>query len=304
MNALAQQKNPQYIGRFAPSPSGPLHLGSLIAALSSYVDAKSKNGFWFLRIEDLDPPREPPGAAEYILDQLFALGLIWDGDILYQSTRLDAYQESLTRLFAQGQTYNCNCTRSEVKAMGSIYDGSCRDKNISLIEPFAVRIRTSSNIIGFDDQIQGYHQQRVEQEVGDFVILRKDKFFAYQLAVVIDDEYQQVTNVIRGCDLLDSTFRQIHLQTVLGLETPVYGHIPVITNSSGKKLSKQHFADPIDTKNDKTLIFKALKFLGQNPPNGLEDATNTEQLQWAIYNWDIQAIPKLANINEKSKRIV
>ena len=304
MNALAKQRSPEYVGRFAPSPSGPLHLGSLIAAVSSYIDAKSKNGSWLLRIEDIDPPREPPGAAEYILDQLFTLGLRWDGDVLYQSTRLDAYRESLARLSNQGLSYNCSCTRSQIKAMGSIYDGSCRDKNISLAEEFAVRVKTSNNSIGFDDKIQGYHQQRLEREVGDFIILRKDKLFAYQLAVVIDDDYQKITNVIRGHDLLDSTFRQIHLQNILGLKTPAYAHIPVIINESGKKLSKQHFADPIDAKNDKKLIFKALKFLGQGPPISLAKAHSTEQLQWAIDNWDIQAIPKLANIKEKSKRIV
>jgi glutamyl-Q tRNA(Asp) synthetase len=304
VNALAKRQIHKYVGRFAPSPSGPLHLGSLIAAVSSYIDAKSKNGFWLLRIEDIDPPRETPGSAEYILDQLFRLGLRWDGDVLYQSTRLDAYQEFLARLSNQGFTYNCSCTRSQIKAMGSIYDGSCRDKNISLAEEFAVRVKTSNNSIGFDDQIQGYHQQRLEREVGDFIILRKDKLFAYQLAVVIDDDYQQITNVIRGHDLLDSTFRQIHLQNILGLRTPAYAHIPVIINKSGEKLSKQHFADPIDAINDKTLIFKALEFLGQTPPNSLANAPHTEQLQWAIENWDIQTIPKLANISEKSKRIV
>ena len=304
MNALATQRGPKYIGRFAPSPSGPLHLGSLIAAVSSYVDAKSKNGLWFVRIEDLDPPREPPGAAEYILDQLFTLSLRWDGDVLYQSTRLDAYQESLVRLSDQGLSYNCNCTRSQIKAMGSVYDGSCRDKRVSLAEEFAIRVKTSNNSIGFNDQIQGYHRQSVEREVGDFIILRKDKLFAYQLAVVIDDDYQQITHVIRGYDLLDSTFRQIHLQNVLGLNTPAYAHVPVIIDDNGKKLSKQHFADPIDAKNDKALIFRALKFLGQAPPIGLAEAPCSEQLEWAINNWDIQAIPKLANISEKSKRIV
>ena len=224
--------------------------------------------------------------------------------MLYQSTRLDAYRESLARLSNQGLCYNCSCTRSQIKAMGSKYDGSCRDKNISLAKEFAVRVKTSNNLIGFDDKIQGYYQQRLEREVGDFIILRKDKLFAYQLAVVIDDDYQQITNVIRGHDLLDSTFRQIHLQNILGLKTPAYAHIPVIINESGKKLSKQHFADPIDAKNDKKLIFKALKFLGQGPPISLAKAHSTEQLQWAIDNWDIQAIPKLANIKEKSKRIV
>ena len=304
MNALATQRGPKYIGRFAPSPSGPLHLGSLIAAVSSYVDAKSKNGLWFVRIEDLDPPRETPGASEYILDQLFTLSLRWDGDVLYQSTRLDAYQESLVRLSDQGLSYNCNCTRSQIKAMGSVYDGSCRDKRVSLAEEFAIRVKTSNNSIGFNDQIQGYHRQSVEREVGDFIILRKDKLFAYQLAVVIDDDYQQITHVIRGYDLLDSTFRQIHLQNVLGLNTPAYAHVPVIIDDNGKKLSKQHFADPIDAKNDKALIFRALKFLGQAPPIGLAEAPCSEQLEWAINNWDIQAIPKLANISEKSKRIV
>ena len=290
--------------RFAPSSSGLLHLGHAYSAIIAHDFVRRQGGAFLLRIEDLDPPSEPPGAAEYILDQLFTLSLRWDGDVLYQSTRLDAYQESLVRLSDQGLSYNCNCTRSQIKAMGSVYDGSCRDKRVSLAEEFAIRVKTSNNPIGFNDQIQGYHRQSVEREVGDFIILRKDKLFAYQLAVVIDDDYQQITHVIRGHDLLDSTFRQIHLQNVLGLNTPAYAHVPVIIDDNGKKLSKQHFADPIDAKNDKALIFRALKFLGQAPPIGLAEAPCSEQLEWAINNWDIQAIPKLANISEKSKRIV
>lgn len=303
MNHQSDKSQSNYIGRFAPSPTGPLHFGSLIAAVSSYVDARSKNGIWLLRMEDLDPPREPPGAAELILDQLLTLGIQWDGEVLYQSSRIEAYQEALNRLLEEGLSYKCDCTRAKIKAMGSVYNGSCKGRKISLSKRFAVRVKTLNELIGFYDKVQGYYEQNVEKEVGDFVVLRKDKFFAYQLAVVVDDGYQKITDVIRGYDLIDSTPRQIYLQKILGIKTPSYAHIPIAMNNQGQKLSKQHFATPIDAKNGSMLIFQSLKYLGQTPPEVLSRASAQEQLQWAILNWDIHSIPKLANITANFERM-
>jgi glutamyl-Q tRNA(Asp) synthetase len=289
-----------YIGRFAPSPSGPLHFGSLLAALASFLDARANNGQWILRMEDLDPPREPEGAAEEILDQLLHLGLEWDGEVLYQSQRLPDYQLALQQLSNQGLCFACDCTRPQIRAMGSVYNGACRHRLTPPPGDHAIRLQVEAKTIAFEDLVQGHYQQQLEQEVGDFVIKRKDGLFAYQLAVVIDDALQQVSHVIRGYDLLDSTPRQVYLQQCLGLPTPVYGHIPVIVNQQGQKLSKQHFAKPIESAQDSKLIFRALQFLGQAPPQTLRGAASTTQLQWAIENWHIQAVPKLANIPDSS----
>ena len=303
MNFQSNQTQVNYIGRFAPSPTGPLHFGSLIAAVASYVDAKSKNGIWVLRMEDLDPPREPPGTADLILDQLSTLGIRWDGEVLYQSSRISAYREILKKLSKEELCYPCSCTRLQIKAMGSVYNGSCRNRTIPLHKKFAIRVKTFNDLIGFNDKIHGHHQQNVRKEVGDFIVLRKDNLFAYQLAVVVDDSYQKITDVIRGYDLIDSTPRQIHLQKVLGFKTPKYAHIPIVLDGKGHKLSKQNFATPIEPKNGNKLIFQSLKYLGQNPPPSIDRASTNEQLEWAISNWDIHAIPKLANIRENSKRM-
>ena len=290
----------KYIGRFAPSPTGPLHFGSLLAAVASYVDAKANLGLWLVRMEDLDPPREPAGAANRILEQLLQLDLTWDGEVLYQSMRLTAYEQALELLTSQGLCYHCNCTRQQVKAMGSAYDGTCRRRSDPPPSDFATRLRIEPVKIGFHDQIQGLYQQDIENEVGDFVIQRKDRLFAYQLAVVVDDAYQGITDIIRGYDLLESTPRQIYLQKVLHYPQPRYGHFPIIVNEQGEKLSKQRFAAPIDVSNASPLLHLALQFLGQSPPSSNRSLKPGVQLQWAIENWDIQAVPKLANIPQVS----
>ena len=289
-----------YIGRFAPSPTGPLHFGSLIAAVASFLDAKANNGLWLLRMEDLDPLREPKGAAEKILDQLINLGLEWDGELLYQSTRLDHYDKILQQLVKKELCYECDCTRPAIKSMGSIYNGHCRNKISNPGSDYAIRLRTENDIIEFNDLVQGNYRQNLEAEVGDFVIVRKDKLFAYQLAVVADDALQNITHIIRGNDLIDSTPRQIYLQQLLNYKTPTYGHIPIIINAQGQKLSKQHFAAPIDTEHGPKLIHQAMKFLGLSPPATIQQTTVKEQLAWGIAVWDIQAVPKLANIPESS----
>lgn len=285
-----------YIGRFAPSPTGPLHFGSLLAALASFLDARANQGKWLMRVEDLDPPREPAGSAELILQQLHDLGMEWDGEVLYQSSRLDAYEEIKDKLQDMGLCYPCDCTRPQIRAMGLVYNGSCRNRSVPPEKPYALRLKTDALEIGFDDEIQGHFMQRLEAEVGDFVIRRKDELFAYQLAVVVDDEFQNITHVVRGWDLLDSTPRQIYLQRVLDYRQMSYAHIPIIVDEKGQKLSKQAFAPSIETDRASEAIYKALIFLGQAPPAEIAFERPASQLQWAIGNWDIQGIAKVGSL--------
>jgi len=285
-----------YVGRFAPSPTGPLHFGSLLAALASFLDARANGGKWLLRIEDLDPPREPAGSADLILRQLQALGMYWDDEVLYQSSRLDVYEAALKTLNELELCYPCDCTRAQIKDMGSVYNGSCRDRDDPPGKPFALRVKTEALDINFQDQIQGRFRQQLAADVGDFVIRRKDELFAYQFAVVIDDEFQKITDIVRGWDLLDSTPRQIYLQRVLDYQPINYAHIPIIVDETGQKLSKQAFAPSIETSSGSDLIYKALSFLGQAPaPEILNECPET-QLQWAVANWDIHAIGKVASL--------
>ncbi len=279
-----------YAGRFAPSPTGPLHFGSLVAALASWLDAKRSSGRWLLRMEDLDRPRVIPGAADAILRQLETMGLVWDGPVVYQSARLELYRDALGKL--QAHSYPCACTRKELEDSalaidGSrVYPGTCRAGLAPGKAPRAVRVRTSKDPIRFTDRVQGTLEQSVENEVGDFVLRRADGVFAYQLAVVVDDAAQGVTDVVRGADLLDSTARQIHLQRLLGAATPRYLHVPVATNAAGEKLSKQTRAaegGPGD-------MAAALKFLGMKIP---EDLLPKELLQWAVSDWDPARVPQV-----------
>lgn len=279
-----------YVGRFAPSPTGPLHFGSLVAALASWLDCRRAGGRWLLRMEDLDRPRVIPGAADTILRQLEACGLAWDGPVVYQSARLHLYRDALRKLGAR--CYPCACTRKELEDSalaidGSrIYPGTCREGIPAGKSARTVRVRTDAAAIRFRDRVQGDIAQSVETEAGDFVLLRADGVFAYQLAVVVDDGVQGVTDVVRGADLLDSTARQIHLQRLLGVATPRYLHTPVATNSAGEKLSKQtHAADagPGD-------IPAALEFLGMAVPAGLVAG---ELLEWAASHWDPARIPRV-----------
>lgn len=285
-----------YIGRFAPSPTGPLHFGSLLAALASFLDARANQGKWLMRVEDLDPPREPAGSAALILQQLQDLGMDWDGEVLYQSSRLDAYEEVLAKLQEEGLCYSCDCTRPQIREMGLVYNGSCRERSTPPEKPYALRLKTDALEIGFDDAIQGHFAQQLELDVGDFVIRRKDELFAYQLAVVADDEFQNVTHVVRGWDLLDSTPRQIYLQRVLNYRELSYAHIPIIVDDRGQKLSKQAFAPSIETDRASEAIYKALGFLGQAPPIEIAKESPESQLRWAIANWDIQSVAKVGSL--------
>jgi glutamyl-Q tRNA(Asp) synthetase len=279
-----------YVGRFAPSPTGPLHFGSLVAAVASWLDARAARGRWLLRMEDLDAPRTQAGAADAILRALERLGLTWDGPVLYQSLRRERYAAALQSLHAR--TYWCGCTRREIadSSLGlgpdgaQIYPGTCRRGLPAGRMERALRLRTGGGaLIGFDDRVQGPQQQNVEREVGDFVLYRADGQFAYQLAVVVDDAEQGITDVVRGADLLDSTARQMLLQRLLGYPLPRYMHVPVVLDRFGEKLSKQTGADAVDADARERWIAKALAFLGQPRAADLDEA---------IANWNPALVPR------------
>ena len=289
---------PRYIGRFAPSPTGPLHFGSLVAAVASYLEAKCHAGEWLVRMEDVDTPRVVRGAADEILRALQACGMQWDGAIVNQSTRADAYHAELHRLRASGLVYPCACSRREIADSavsgieGPVYPGACRN-GLALGKPArAWRINTLGAEIYFDDALQGPVQQNLETDIGDFVLLRADHVYAYQLAVVVDDAEQGITDVVRGADLLDSTPRQIYLQRLLKFPTPRYCHVPVVVNAAGEKLSKQTRAAPIDPAQPLFALLPALRFLGQQPPDELAGASVREFWAWAISNWRIDRVPR------------
>lgn len=288
---------PRVRGRFAPSPTGPLHLGSLVAALGSFLAARHQGGEWLVRIEDVDLPRAMPGAADAILRSLERCGLAWDGSVLYQSRRLECYQAALEYLLRAGRAYPCSCTRRELAGSARAHDGSpiypgrCRAGVRHPDRPHAIRLRVPDVVLAFHDAVQGDYRQRLEQEVGDFVIRRADGLFAYQLAVVVDDAAQGVTQIIRGADLLDSTPRQIYLQGLLAAPTPCYGHLPLVTDGHGDKLSKQTHAPPLDDRAPGPALWTALRFLGQRPPAELAAAPATEILQWALAHWQLQRVP-------------
>ena len=274
------------IGRFAPSPTGPLHFGSLVAAVASWLDARAADGQWLLRIEDLDRPRARDGASDSILRQLEALGMGWDGPVVRQSARLELYRAALARLERAGHTYWCGCTRKEMADSslaidGSrVYPGTCRDSIAPEKARRAVRLRAGAEPLGFRDRVQGEIVQSVAREVGDFVLFRADGLYAYQLAVVVDDAAQGITDVVRGADLLDSTPRQILLQRLLGLPTPRYLHVPVAVNAAGEKLAKQTGAAPVGPAD----LPAALAFLGQEP---------VSELAGAVKNWKPERIPRV-----------
>ena len=281
-----------YIGRFAPSPTGPLHFGSLVAALASYLDAKSKNGQWHLRIEDLDPPRESSSAPEQIIEQLQYFGFKWDGDILFQSSRLSVYQASLERLESK-KCYPCTCSR---KSFGQVYPNTCRNRTSST-EPFATRLRVQDANICIHDNILGHQNWHLKEDIGDFIIKRKDGLFAYQLAVVIDDADQEITDIIRGSDLLDSTPKQNYLRQCLALPEIQHAHIPVILGDDGNKLSKQAHATAISRSDSAQVFLLALKALGQT---SIEPNTTISMMEQAIKNWRLENIPKVKTLAFRS----
>jgi glutamyl-Q tRNA(Asp) synthetase len=285
------------IGRFAPSPTGVLHFGSLVAATASYLQVRQARGRWLLRIEDLDKPREQAGATEQIIQTLRAFAFEWDGEIVLQSQRQAAYYHALHQL--KPFLYACDCSRKVLQqtgrlgAYGWIYAGTCRAKALTCTHA-AIRLRTHEQIWQFTDLIRGDYAQNLAQELGDFVILRADKIFAYQLAVVVDDAYQGVNQIVRGADLLDNTPRQLYLQHLLGFRQPTYAHVPLVIDAqTGQKLSKQNLAPAIHAQAGLNTLVSVLRFLGQQPPNAYEFANLNEFWDWAIANWSLQAVPKV-----------
>lgn len=289
--------NSSYIGRFAPTPSGYLHFGSLVAALASYLDARHVGGRWLLRMEDLDPPREMPGAQDAILRSLETYGFEWDGELVRQSERHAEYTALIERLFAQGLAYACTCSRKQLEGCGGIYPGTCRDAGHADHDA-AIRLRVPGLEYRFVDRVQGEFRQHLGREVGDFVIRRRDGLFAYQLAVVLDDAWQGVTDVVRGADLLDSTPRQLYLQELLGLPQPRYLHVPLIIQPDGHKLGKRYRSPPLPADQATPLLARALRALGQQPPAGLAAATPREALAWGIAHWDATRIPRSRTLAE------
>ncbi|RXU58918.1 MULTISPECIES: tRNA glutamyl-Q(34) synthetase GluQRS [Pseudomonas] len=286
-----------YIGRFAPTPSGYLHFGSLVAALASYLDARAVGGRWLVRMEDLDPPREEPGAQAAILKALESYGFEWDGDMVRQSERHAAYAEVLNRLFNQGLAYACTCSRKQLEPYHGIYPGLCRNLGHAR-EHAAIRLRVPELEYRFTDRVQGEYHQHLGRDVGDFVIQRRDGLYAYQLAVVLDDAWQGVTDIVRGSDLLDSTPRQLYLQELLGLSQPRYLHVPLITQPDGHKLGKSYRSPPLTEDQAPPLLLRALRALGQKPPSELADASVAEIMRWGIAHWDASLIPRTPSLPE------
>lgn len=290
-----------YTGRFAPSPTGLLHIGSLLTAVASYADARSNGGKWLVRMEDLDPPREMPGAASHILHTLEAFGFEWDGEVAYQSRRYALYEETLCRLKTAGLVYPCHCSRKDWQAGarrgadGFVYNGRCRhpgQRPAPQGKQPAWRIRVPDRVIGFSDGIVGGYTQNLAGDIGDFVLLRADGYWAYQLAVVADDAEQGVTHIVRGQDLLVSTPRQIYLQQCLDVPTPRYAHLPLLTNAQGQKWSKQTLAPALDLNRREQLLRQVFRYL--NLPEAPETDRPAELLDWAVAHWDMDKVPKHA----------
>ncbi len=293
-----------YIGRFAPSPTGPLHFGSLVSALASYLDAHHNGGKWLVRMEDLDPPREQAGAADSILHCLEDYGLEWDDSVLYQSQRWDIYEDYLSRLRQQDLLYACDCTRQDLQTMGGIYNGRCRTRYVDNSIPHAQRLKlydlpaefTFQDELRFTDVIQGEQIQNLRRDAGDQILKRKDGLYAYQLAVVVDDIEQCITHIIRGSDLLEVTARQIFLFKLLNAPVPAFGHATLASHANGQKLSKQNLAPALELKDAGTNIWQALAFLGQNPPQELCGTAPKELLDWGKVNWKRNAIRELSAV--------
>ena len=299
--SFARMNTPAYIGRFAPTPSGYLHFGSLVAALASYLDARAVNGRWLLRMEDLDPPREVPGAQSAILKTLESYGLQWDGELVRQSSRHAEYAALVDTLLERGLAYACVCSRKQLEGYQGIYPGFCREAGHPRANA-AIRLRVPEQSYCFTDRVQGPYSQHLGREVGDFVIQRRDGFYAYQLGVVIDDAWQGVTDIVRGADLLDSTPRQLYLQQLLGLAQPRYLHVPLIIQPDGHKLGKSYRSPPLPADQATPLLIRALRTLGQPVPDGASYGQPQELLHWASQHWDAERIPRTPTLAEAQLR--
>jgi glutamyl-Q tRNA(Asp) synthetase len=290
---VAPFHRPAYRGRFAPSPSGPLHLGSLFTALASFLEARSQGGEWLVRIDDIDPYRTLPGAADRILSSLESLGLTWDRSVVHQSHRLERYRAGLDALKDYGLVYACDCSRRELadertNSSPGVYPGYCRHKRLPhQAANQALRLITDEATVRFDDRLLGPVEQALSRDVGDFIVYRRDEVFAYHLATVIDDAEQGITDVVRGRDLLDSTPRQIYLQQRLNLPTPDYAHVPVLLNADGQKMSKRTLAAEAETRYPGRVLSHLLGLLQHPLPTGMEAAATEEILDWAIRHWQL-----------------
>lgn len=296
------QQSP-YRGRFAPSPTGPLHFGSLVTALGSFLQAKYHGGEWLLRMEDIDPPREIPGAADSILRTLEAYQLFWDGPVLYQSQRHQAYEEALDQLNRSGHSFPCACSRKSIEDATAnsavqpenyyrgIYPGTCRKGLPPGAKARSIRLRVNQQSVTFHDRLQGLVETQLDRTVGDFVIKRADGFYAYHLAVVVDDAYQGITEIVRGIDLMGSTPHHLYLQQLMGLPSPGYAHLPIAINEQGEKLSKQTHAAAVDTDQPGPTLAQALAFLGHKPDADVIYANPEELIEWALANWNLANIP-------------
>lgn len=286
---LSAATAPRYIGRFAPSPTGPLHLGSLYTALASFLDARQHQGLWLLRIDDLDKPRNAPGAADAIQHCLERFGLHWDGTVFFESRHRRDYHAHLHQLLQHQQLYACRCSRKQLEGH-AVYPGFCRKQNWQITADTTLRVKTCEQTLSFHDRLQGLIENHLGSEHGDFIVRRRDRIIAYQLAVVVNDHLQAVNHVVRGIDLLPSTIKQLYLYQQLNYPPPIYMHVPVIVDATGAKLSKQTLAAPVDTQKPETTVFTLLQLLGQNPAPDLRGAPVAEQLAWGVAHWHPDAL--------------
>jgi glutamyl-Q tRNA(Asp) synthetase len=289
----------RYRGRFAPTPSGPLHFGSLVAAVGSYLEAKSHGGEWLLRIDDLDPPRVAPGSISAILHCLERFGFEWDGEVVFQSRRLDAYHGALHRLRRLGLVYPCSCSRSDIAAHGRrgpegfVYLGLCRHGMPPGKTARTLRLRVQQPNIEIHDGLLGVQACDLVREAGDFVLYRSDRIYAFHLAAAVDDAAYGITDIVRGADLLHSSARQLYLQRVLELPGTAYVHLPVATNTAGEKLSKQTGAPPVDPANPVPILCQALSFLNQPPPPEPDALSLYDLWRFARSTWSLQRVEKV-----------
>jgi len=299
MNAFFMPDNTHanYIGRFAPSPTGPVHFGTLVAATGSYLQAKSNQGRWLIRMEDVDVLRNVEGADSDILFTLESMGFEWDGQVLYQTAQTDYYNEVLQQLITQSLVFPCLCSRKQLAASAAtVYPGTCRNRRLPEKNAHSLRVIVQDIDIKFNDRVMGPYAQNLGQQCGDFIIKRRDGLFAYQLAVVVDDALQNISEIVRGADLLDSTPRQIYLQQQLGYPTPEYCHLPLAVDSSGNKISKCTGASKVDLSRKPQLLVSVLGFLGQKPPQELARSSVNDIWNWAIANWDITQVSSKLHI--------
>lgn len=291
-----QSAERRYRGRFAPSPTGPLHFGSLIAAVASYLQARVAGGEWLLRIEDIDPPREAPGAAEQIIEALVAHEFRWSGEIIFQRQHLPRFEAAANALLENKLAFACTCSRESIRIsarqgpVGPIYPGTCRGRAVAGNDAYAIRMCTAGQRVRFEDRLQGTIDCSLEDDIGDFVIRRKDGLIAYSLAVALDDHDQGITEIVRGHDLLHFTPAQIFIQRTLSLHTPVYMHVPVVMTEAGEKLSKQTGATALNNQSAAENLFRSLEFLCQSPPKELRKASIGTIWDWACANWRPQRL--------------